>query len=109
MSKLKKAQVDSLPEGQKEYIELTRLMWRHVLDPIWTFSELVRGYGRTNGQDVSLEELSATLRLLVLGGYTETKVYCSSGGHLTYLSGDLLEDEIKYWDTARPEEGESNE
>ena len=80
-------------------IETTRLVWRHILDPIMTFAELVRGYGHDKGVDFNPEEISAVLRLIALGGYTETKTYCTFGGNLRHVSGELLEKEVRNWDT----------
>ena len=90
---------NTLPEWQKERIEMTRQVWRHILDPIMTFAELVRGYDHAKGIDCfEPEEISAVLRLLVIGGYTEAKTYCTFGGSLCHLSGDELEKTIRNWD-----------
>ena len=86
-----------MPEWRQERIEMARLVWEHILDPIMTFNELVRGYGN-GGIDFNPEEITAVLRLIVLGGYTETKLYCTFGGSLTHVSGDQLEKEIRNWD-----------
>jgi hypothetical protein len=86
-------------EWQRERIEMTRQVWQHILDPIMTFAELVRGYNHEKGVDCfTPEEISAVLRLLVMGGYTETKTYCTFGGSFCHFSGDLLEQTIRNWD-----------
>lgn len=85
-------------EWHKVRVEMTREVWEHILDPIMTFAELVRGYDHRKGIDFELPEISAVLRLLVLGGYTETKLQSSCGGNMSHVSGDLLEKEIKDWD-----------
>lgn len=89
---------NEIPEWRKERIEMTRLVWENILDPIMTFAELVRGYNHEKGIDLSPEEISAVLRLLVLGGFTEPKLYCTVGGTLNHISGDSLDKEITRWD-----------
>lgn len=90
------AEGNTLPEWRKERIEMTRQVWENILDPIMTFAELVRGYN--GGIDFTPQEMSSVLRLLVLGGYAETKPYCTFGGSLRHVSGDQLEKETKNWD-----------
>lgn len=92
---------NEMPEWRKERIEMTKLVWQHILDPIMTFTELVRGYSHEKGMDLTPEEISAVLRLLVLGAYTEPKLYCTFGGSLTHVCGDSLEIEITGWDKAK--------
>ena len=75
---------------------MTHLVWEHILDPILTYAELVR-ISEENGIDFSQKELSAVLRLLVIGGYTETKLYSTWGGSLSHVSGKGLEKTIKDW------------
>ena len=87
-----------IPAWKKDRIEMTRLVWANILDPIMTFAELVRGYDRENGLDLSPEEICDILRLIVLGGYTEPKLYCTWGGTLRHITGDMLEDEVKNWE-----------
>jgi hypothetical protein len=91
---------ESLPEW-KERIEMTRLAWRHILDPILTFSELIKGYDSRGRIDLTLEEVSDVLRLLVLGGYTESKMHCTIGDSLCHTCGDALEKELENWDGSR--------
>ena len=87
----------AIPEWRQARIEMARLVWENILDPIMTFNELVREYGN-GGIDFNPEEITAVLRLIVLGGYTETKLYCTFGGSLPHVSGDHLEEEIRNWD-----------
>ena len=92
-------------EWQRERVEMTRQVWQHILDPIMTFAELVRGYNHEKGVDCfTSEEISAVLRLLVIGGYSETKTYCTFGGSLCHTSGEQLEEGTKNWDST-PEGG----
>ena len=81
-------------------IETTKLVWEHILDPILTFAELVKGYDHEKGADLfTPQEISAVLRLLVLGGITETKMYSTSvGGSLRHFACADLEKELKLWD-----------
>lgn len=98
-----------LPEWRKDRIKMAREVWDNILDPIMTFAELVRGYNHKDEKGIGAfnpEEISSVLRLLVIGGYTETKLYCSTvGGSLSHVSGDSLEEEIKDWETGEEEEG----
>lgn len=83
---------------RRERVAITHEIWTTILDPIMTFAELVRGYDHTKGIDgFNPEEYSAVLRLLVLGGYTETKLQCASGCTLNHVSGEQLEMEIARW------------
>lgn len=88
-------------EWHKIRAEMAREVWENILDPIMTFAELARGYSYRNEVDLDPKEISAVLRLLVLGGYTETKLQASCGGNMTHVSGDLLEKEIKDWDSVK--------
>jgi hypothetical protein len=36
----------TMPEWKKERLEMTHLVWEHILDPIFTYAELVRGYDK---------------------------------------------------------------
>jgi hypothetical protein len=57
-------------ERKAERVEMAEAVWRNVLDSILTFAELIRGYsalGDGSRVDFSPAEISAVLRLLVLG------------------------------------------
>lgn len=87
-------------EWQQERVEMGKDVWKHILDPIMTFAELVRGYDHASGIDCfTPQEISSVLRLLVLGGYTEIKTYCTEGGSLSHVSGEALDESIRNWDT----------
>jgi hypothetical protein len=91
----------SLPDWKRERIEMTKLVWKNVLDPILTFCELVRGYDSRGHENIDLtpQEITAVLRLLVLGSYTEPKFYVTSGDSLHHISGEVLEELLKNWDS----------
>ena len=86
--------------GKDARLEMTEAVWRNVLDPILTFAELMRGYHTLEDEsrvDLDLEEISVVLILLVIGGYTETKLCCKGWDKLTHTCGDTLEKEISDW------------
>ncbi|MDR1241803.1 MAG: hypothetical protein LBM00_03305 [Deltaproteobacteria bacterium] len=94
------AESKDLPEWKKERIKMAKATWRNILDPILTFAELVRGYcNLEDGSrvDFNLDEISAVLRILVIGGYAETKLHCNGWDDLAYTCGDSLEQNIKDW------------
>ena len=87
----------ALPDWQKERVEMATLVSEHILDPIMSFAELVRGYDEKTGIGFEHEEITAVLRLLVLGGHAELKTYCVTGGHWCHISGTSLNKEWKEW------------
>jgi hypothetical protein len=99
-----------LPEWQKARVEMTRDVWKHIVDPLMLFAELVRGYDHKRGADLTMEEISSVLRLLALGAYTEPKFGCGWGGSMTQVSCERQEDAARQWvvefsDAEEDEEG----
>jgi hypothetical protein len=81
---------------RQAYIEMTKLVWENILDPLSTFAELVRGHD-DQGFPLDQKEIAAVLRLLVLGAYTEPKFYCTVGCSYPHFSGEELEGLFKNW------------
>jgi len=84
-------------EWQKERFEVTELVGTHILDPIMVFTEFLRGYDQEKGVAFNSQEISAILRLLVLGGYAEMKTYSTFGGSLCYKNSEMLDIEYRKW------------
>ena len=87
----------AIPEWQKDRIEIAALVGEHILDPIMSFAELVRGYDSRKGINFTLDEISRVLRLLVIGGHAEMKLYGVTGDSWCHISGKNLDDEIREW------------
>ena len=68
----------SLHEWQIAGIEAALDMYKFILEPLGIFAELLRGYN--NDDDLTIQDVSTVLRLLVLGAMADPKVICSYGG-----------------------------
>ena len=85
-------------DWQKERVQIITDVWKHILDPLVTFTEIIREHDQVeNGVDFSAADVSAIMRLLLLGCYSETKFYASYGGSLPHFSADVLECALEDW------------
>jgi hypothetical protein len=91
-------------EQKKVRAEMMQDVWDHILDPIMTFAELARGYDEEKGIGLSIQSISAILRLLVIGGYTDTMMQCVVGTSFCHVTGGELNDIIKQWCIGTKEE-----
>jgi hypothetical protein len=89
---------NTISEWRQGRIEMTRLVWEHILDPLMTFAEMVRYYDSEEAGPLEKDEISAVLRLLIIGANTDLKVYCSTMATACYTSGAFLEKIIQDWD-----------
>ena len=82
-----------ISDKQKERVEVVQEIWRDVLDPILTFAQLMRGYDEDGNLAITLQDIGAVLRLLVLGGLSESKLQCTeeAAGCLAYTYGEEWE------------------
>ena len=87
----------AIREWQKDRIEMANMVSKHILDPMMSFAELVRGYDQGNGIDFNMEEISDILRLLVIGGHIEMMTYCIDGGSLSHITWNCIEEEVRKW------------
>ena len=86
----------------KDRFKVVGIVQERVLDPLMLLAELVRAYEDRpcvpNKVDFGLDEVCATIRLLVLGGYTELNSHCVDyGGGYFVSSGSCLEQIIEGW------------
>lgn len=86
-----------LREWETERIYMARSVAQHILDPMMTFAEIVKGYDQGKNIDLNLDEISAVLRLLVLGGHMDVMMSCSQGGFLCHITGKELEAYAHDW------------
>lgn len=85
------AESKTVHEWQKERLEVIGKVQEHILDPLVTFTQIIREHEQVeNGIDFSATDMSVILRLILLGCYSEVKFYATYGGSFSHFSADVL-------------------
>ena len=85
---------------EEESMKLMVNVRKHVLDPIMSFAQLLTEHSVSTHEDhdFTTEETGAILRLLVLGGYAELRVFgCALAAPCDYADSDYFEMIDRHW------------
>lgn len=80
---------------QRHKIEMTLDFFNYSLEPISIFAELIRGYN--DDRELTLQEISSVLRLLVFGAHVDAKIWCIDSGTYPRVREDYLRAIHTYW------------